>query len=204
MQDLEKQLDDAFAYLEIESKHQRSIKNYMNILREKDQETYEHSIRVGLLGKEIAEYMKLDPKALFFPCLLHDIGKIMIPDDVLKKVGRFSNEDMEQMKNHPIYSYQLLKGIHEFSAEVALRHHKHQKNGYPQVLPASEVSTKLDPDYCAILVSIADFYDKINMSKNDRYGELSGDEIKRIFIEEKPDQKNLIEELYSAGIFGKK
>jgi response regulator RpfG family c-di-GMP phosphodiesterase len=204
MLDLEKQLDDAFAYLGIEPRHQESVKVYMNLLKMKDEETYGHSGRVGLKGIKIAEHLGLDPTALFFPGILHDVGKIFIDPEILKKTGTFSEEDMVEMKNHPIYAYYLLKGIHEFSAQVALRHHEHQKNKYPEILPDTTISTKLDPDYYAMLVSLADFYDSINTRENDRFGgrKLSWEEIKHIFISDKPDQRQLIEELYDNGIFG--
>lgn len=206
MLDLEKQLDDAFVYLGIESRHQESLKAYMNLLKMKDEEIYDHSVRVGLKGIKIAEYLGLDPKALFFPCLLHDVGKVFLDPRILKKTGAFSEEDMLEMKNHPMYAYYLLKGIHEFSAQVALRHHEHQKNKYPEILTDTAISTKLDPDYYAMLVSLVDYDDSINTRENDRFGgrKLSGEQIKHIFISDKPDQKRLIEELYSAGIFGSK
>lgn len=205
---LEDLLNKAFTELNIDIKNQQSIHNYLEILKQKDQATYEHSIRVGLLASQIARHIHLDPKALFFAGTLHDIGKTLISSEILQKKEGFNEEDMKEMRRHSEYTYKLLSGIHEFSAEIALRHHRYQEEGYPKNLPKSKVhfskNTKLMIDIFGRILSLADFYDAITTRNNDKFGEkkLSQYEIKRILLEKNKDQKQLVERLYKNEIFG--
>ena len=58
----------------------------MGLVRNRDTETWEHSIRVGLIGAEVAEFTHIiEPKGLFYPGLLHDVGKALINPKSLKK-----------------------------------------------------------------------------------------------------------------------
>ncbi len=207
MATLEEALDFAFAELDVLPNNQASVKNFLNMLKEKDLSTYEHSVRVGLLGVKVARHMHLDPKVFLFAGALHDIGKIMIDPEVLKKTGSFSDSDMEEMRKHPEYTYNLLHGVHDFSAEVALRHHKFQEEGYPETLPRPPFSpnTRVMIDYFARLLSLVDFYDAITSRMNEKFGAgkgLSREEVKSIVLMKNPDQRYLIEDLYNNGIFG--
>ncbi len=204
---IEEKLEDAFVKLEISQKNINSLRHYLNLLKIKDIPTYEHSGRVALLGIEVAEYLHIEKKALFFPGLLHDIGKIEIDSELLKKKA-FDKKDMEIMKYHPIYSYHILKDIHLFSAEVALRHHKFQKENYPIGLleKKTQLPTRLNLffDSYARILSLIDFYDAAKTRENDKFKtkrKLTKTEVKQRLLEEKKDFKNIIERLYSEGIF---
>ncbi len=207
MKTLEEQLEEAFSELGIAEKNKTSITNYLTILKEKDLPTYEHCIRVGLLGMRIAKHLNLDPKALFFAGALHDVGKALIEPEVLKKTDGFNEKDTRKMQRHPEYSYNLLHGVHEFSAEIALRHHRYQEGAYPSELPASKIpfsdNTKALIEMYARLLAIADFYDAITTRHNDRFDgkKPTGREVKEILLQKKPDENELILELYSQKIF---
>lgn len=209
MPNYERLLSDQFSRLEIAQNHQNTIKFYLELLKEKDNYTYEHSIRVGILGARIAEYKSFDPKALFFPGIFHDIGKIFVNPDILRKKKELNDAEWIEIKNHPIHAYIILKPIHSFSAEVVLRHHRYQENGYPDKIPEFQTKfsaeTRLDIDAYARLVVLADFYDAINTRENEKYGskKLSGDEVKSTLLEKNPYHRELIEELYCVGIFVK-
>ncbi len=209
MATLEEQLEGTFVELNVVPKDRESIKTYLSILERKDSATYEHSIRVGILASRIARHMHLDSKALFYAGTLHDVGKTLIEPETLKKTEGFNDKDMEQMKKHPEYSYKILRGVHEFSAEVALRHHTYQEAGYPKKLPKPKIAfsknTQLTIDFFARILSLADFYDAITSRVNDKFGtkrKLSSDEAKSILLIKNPDQRYLIEDLYTNGIFG--
>jgi len=208
MATLEERLEGAFTELEISKENQDSVKAYLEILKLKDKETYEHSIRVGLLALRIARHTHHDPKALFFAGVLHDVGKALIPPEVLKKKEGFNNQDMETMKKHPLYSYYLLNGVHDFSAQIAIRHHKNQEKGYPQNLPKPEKpfshNTILMINYYSRIISLVDFYDAMNFRNNEKFGKkkLSPEEAKAILLMNNRDQKHLIQDLYANGIFG--
>lgn len=207
MKTLEEQMKEAFSELSISDNNKTSITSYLTILKEKDIPTYEHCIRVGLLGVKIAKHLNLDSKALFFAGALHDIGKALIEPEVLKKNNGFNEEDARKMQKHPEYSYYLLHNVHEFSAEIALRHHRYQENGYPAELPAPKIpfsdKTKALIEAYARLLAIADCYDAITMRHNDKFGnkKLTGGEIKRMLLQKNPDRNELILSLYEQKIF---
>lgn len=206
MEILEEKLENAFVELEISQTNQESIKNYLNILKKKDKDTYEHSIRVGLLGVKIAEYTNLNKKVLFFAGVLHDIGKVLIDSKLLKKTEGFNDKDMEEMKNHPEYAYKMLKGVHEFSAAIALRHHKFQENGYPKEIPDFKIpfseNTEESINNYAKILSLIDSYDALKTRINDKEKRrLREDEVKSLLLNKNSDKIYFIEDLYKNKIF---
>jgi len=204
---LESKLEETFGDLRITYPQQESIKNYLTILKKHDPSTHEHCLRVGLMGVEVAKLLGMDPKTLFYPGLLHDVGKAIIDSDILRKETGYNKEDHEQMMNHPVYSYRLLQDVHDFSAEVALRHHTLQKNPYPKELPKSKIPFSEETweliDNAARIVSLLDVYDGFTTRKNERSGiGLSEEETKKAMKMFAPNQKELIGRLYETGIFG--
>jgi HD-GYP domain-containing protein (c-di-GMP phosphodiesterase class II) len=139
MPSLESKLNKAFKDLNISYIQQESLQNYLTVLRNHDFSTYQHSIRIGLAGAKVAEMVGMNPKALFYSGLMHDIGKSGIDGEILRKTKGYTEADHEQMMGHPLYSYILLEDVHDFSAEVALRHHTHQGEPYPKDIPKSKV-----------------------------------------------------------------
>ena len=207
MADLEEQLEEAFIELGISKRNRDSVLSYLNILKNKDMTTYEHLIRVGLISIKIAKHIKLDAKALFFAGILHDVGKILIEPEVLKKNEDYTEEDRKEMNKHPEYTYRMLRGVHEFSAAIAVRHHKFQENGYPEVIPKFRISFSKDTekkiDYYARILSIADFYDAAINRDNERFGKkLSPEEIKVVLLNKDPDIALIIENLYESKVLG--
>lgn len=207
MKSLEEQLEKAYTQLELSPKNQGSINAYLSLLKLKDQYTYEHSIRVGLLGIKTAQHYNLDQKAMFCAGALHDVGKILISPKTLKKTKKYNKKEMEEMKKHAEYSHQLLTGVHEFSAEIALRHHRYQPERYPKKLKKSEVkfseNTRSKIELHAKILSIIDFYDAITTRKNQKFKKkkLKPEEIKCIILKTYPCQTQIIEGLYSNKIF---
>jgi len=204
---LEDILKNEFSRFDIDEKHRDSLRRYLELIRQKDVKTYEHSLRVSFLGVKVAEFLKMESKPLLFSGLLHDLGKIIVEPELLKKQGKFSREDMEKMKSHPVYGYWLLRNIHDFSAEVILRHHRFQEESYPAVLPEPKVpfdgeTNKLVERY-ARLLALVDFYDAAATRKDKKNRQLNPTEIRHIVTKSHPDQKDLIDELYEAGIFGR-
>jgi len=205
---LEERLDNTFIDLNISCKNRESVKNYLFLLKCKTEPTYEHSVRVALLGTKITKHLNLNPKPLFYAGLLHDVGKTLISPETLKKTGSFSKQEMEEMEKHVEYGAQLLRGVHDFSSEILLRHHKFQESGYPKILPKSNIpyseETKLIIDNLAKILAIADFYDAITSRDNGKFGEkkkLTQDEIIRIMMDKIPCQKHIIKNLHTNNIF---
>lgn len=209
---LELKLEESFEELDIPPEARHHFMPYLDLLQIKDNDTWEHSVRVGLLGKRIAEYKHDEPKALFLPGIVHDVGKLLVDSKTLKKKQGFNQDDKKLMDEHPVYGYQLLEGIAPFSALVSYYHHFFGKYGYPpkdKPLPPVNVSFSEDTLHwakeCSRLVAIADFWDAVTHRENDKYnsGEIklpSKEESIKILLENSGCRTYLVRELYNGGI----
>lgn len=208
---LEIELANSFIELDISNEIQSKFMPYLDILKNKHLPTWEHSVRVGLLGRKIAEYTHEDPHAFFLPGIVHDVGKALIDSQVLKKTIGFDKNDKEQMDLHPIYGYKLLEGVADFSALVSYFHHFFGKEGYPQEsnLPPVHILFSEDSRHlakeCARKVAIADFWDALTHRKNDKYSPgnprlPTREEAFKILINSSGSRKYLVTQLYNSGI----
>jgi putative nucleotidyltransferase with HDIG domain len=201
---IEQRLYSTFKKMEIPSDQQNSILAFLDPIKVKDEATYKHSIRVGILASCIAHFMRLDEKALLYSGLLHDIGKTQTQLSTLQKTENWTPADTEEIKNHVLDGYRMIRGYFDFSAEVILWHHRFQIDGYPKKLPTplheySEGSKVMIALYGRIL-SLADHFDASHRI-NSKFGPLTGEEIKEKMLKFNPDQKALIERLYKVQIF---
>lgn len=111
----------------------------------REHETGFHSYRVTEYSLTLARKLGLPDKALSIlakGALLHDIGKIGIPDSILLKPGKLTDEEWKIMKMHPTMGYELLKKIDflEEAAEIVLSHHEHYNGkGYPRGLKGEQI-----------------------------------------------------------------
>ncbi len=112
-------------------------------LREK--ETGFHSYRVTEFALTLGRAMKLPEYQLSTiakGALLHDIGKIGVPDDILLKPGALNDEEWAIMKKHPVHGFELLKKIEflEEASKIVLHHHEHYNGGgYPHGLSGNDI-----------------------------------------------------------------
>ena len=196
-----------FERLQILENDRAMIWAFLEPLRLKNDSTrfhYRHSLRVGLKCAEIARFLHIDEKALFYPGLLHDLGKLLVNPETLGKKDGWTIEDSREMISHVLDGYRTLRGCLDFTAEVIIWHHWFQLNGYPDVIPPPlhEYSrgTKVNIAYYGRLLALADCYDAFHRV-NDKFGALTGEEIKTRMLESNPDQRHLVNELYEAGIF---
>ncbi|MCT7358751.1 HD-GYP domain-containing protein [Thalassolituus pacificus] len=135
-------------------------------IREKDNYLLEHSINLAVLMGIFAKSMKIDRETMhqtIVGAMLHDIGKVMIPDEVLHKPGKLSDDEFAIMRNHVVFSRELLKktpGVSELTIKVAAQHHERiDGSGYPEGLH--------DCDICreGKMCAIADVYDAITADR---------------------------------------
>ncbi len=111
----------------------------------KDEYTNGHSIRVSYYSKLIAENMGMsqdDIENIYYIALLHDIGKIAIPDSILNKPGRLTEDEFKIMKSHTTRGARILKGISTIPQiiEGAKSHHeKYDGSGYPEGLKGENI-----------------------------------------------------------------
>lgn len=127
-----------------------------SIMEYKDSYTAYHQKRVSELSQEIAREMNLSKKeveAIKIGALLHDIGKISIPGEILNKPAKLNPIEMNIIKTHPINGYNMLKNI-DFPTEVleivAQHHERLDGSGYPEGLKNGEISLPVK------IVSVAD------------------------------------------------
>lgn len=164
------ELDQALDSLE--NAYRSTLHALTAALETRDAETHGHSERVVTFSMRLGrEYGLTVPqmKALEFGSLLHDIGKIGVPDAILRKPAKLTDEEWVRMREHPTHGQQILRGIKflEGAARVVAQHHeKWDGSGYPLGLKADEI------DICARIFSVADAFDAITSDRVYREGRL--------------------------------
>ncbi|MBT2288026.1 HD-GYP domain-containing protein [Paenibacillus albidus] len=110
----------------------------LSALQTKDDYTYRHNVAVGILSTLLGKWLKLKPEdlsMLTIAATLHDIGKIMVPAEILTKPGPLTDEEFQVMKKHTTYGYEMIRdtvGTNHMQALVALQHHERMDgSGYP-------------------------------------------------------------------------
>lgn len=162
------ELDQALDSLE--QAYRTTLQALTAALETRDAETHGHSERVVTFSLRLGrEYGLTAPnmKALEFGSLLHDIGKIGVPDAILRKPAKLTDEEWVRMREHPLHGQQILRGIDflKGAAKVVAQHHeKWDGSGYPLGLKAEDI------DICARIFSVADAFDAITSDRVYRKG----------------------------------
>jgi putative nucleotidyltransferase with HDIG domain len=201
-------LKRAFRDKDIKEEHQENVLAYLRVLKLRDQATYRHSIRVGLLAEEIAflaDEPGITPKMLLWSGLLHDIGKSLIPSAVLTKTSSFSPEDVAAMEPHVRHGWDMLNQVHDYTANIIVRHHQFGPRPYPAELPLLPEHLKDRAhiiDKAARLLTLADYYDAMMHRKNDKFGgvEQTPEEKQEKYIRDNQDQSGLVAKLIYQGV----
>lgn len=138
----------------------------MTRMRQKDDYLMEHSVNVSIIMSIFAKHLQLEKDVihqLATGALLHDLGKINVPDEILHKPGRLTDEEMVVMRSHVTLGYDIIKeskGLSDITLEVVLDHHERlDGTGYP--------NNKTDKDLSLYskMISICDTYDAITASR---------------------------------------
>ena len=145
------------------------VKGVIATIELKDPYTRGHSERVAhyarLLAKATGKYNEDELNSFHYACLLHDIGKVNIPDEILMKPGKLTYEEFEVIKTHPVVGVEAVKKVQglEQSLDVIKSHHERwDGKGYPEQLQGEEIS------YLARIASIADAFDAMTSSRSYR------------------------------------
>jgi putative nucleotidyltransferase with HDIG domain len=135
-------------------------------LKNKDEYTYMHSVAVCALMVSLARTMGFNDeqtRQAGLAGLLHDVGKMMIPPEILDKPGKLTEAEFDTMKSHPVEGHRMLSegsGIGEVALDVCLHHHeKVDGSGYPHGLAGGEISLY------ARMGAVCDVYDAITSNR---------------------------------------
>lgn len=165
-------LDTAVAEATVEACMHSVLRNpdamvWMSRIKNRNEYTAEHCLNVCILAIAFGRHLHMaeDELHLLGLCgLLHDVGKMHIPTEILDKPGRLTVDEFEIMKRHTVLGHELLKGqpgsLHDLALDVALNHHERPDgNGYPRGLHAQEIAE------FARIISVVDAYDAITSNR---------------------------------------
>ncbi|UTH76043.1 HD-GYP domain-containing protein [Chromobacterium sp. IIBBL 290-4] len=135
-------------------------------IKDKDNYTFQHSVSVGALMVSFCNGLNMSKEIIHHAGIggmLHDIGKMRVPDEILNKPGKLTEQEFQVMKCHVVESQQILnntKGISETAILVAGQHHeRHDGSGYPAGLKGEEISQ------LGQMAAIVDVYDALTSTR---------------------------------------
>ncbi|MCJ8318962.1 MAG: HD-GYP domain-containing protein [Colwellia sp.] len=135
-------------------------------IREKNEYLLEHSVAVSVYITIFARHLKISKKIvqhLSIGAFLHDVGKIMIPDEILNKPGKLTDEEFTIMKTHASHSIDIIKktpGISKLSLQIAAQHHEKINGfGYPNQLKGDEITRY------GRMIAICDIFDALTATR---------------------------------------
>lgn len=174
-------------YEKLESAYMESIQTLRQTVEAKDSYTRGHSDRVAefavLIGKKL-NLSEQDIRILHIGGLFHDIGKIGVPDTILQKETRLTDDEYSEIKNHPSIGVHILSTATIFKDIIPIVKHHHEKydgNGYPSKLKGEDIP------YLARIMAVADSFDAMSSRRSYR-DSLSLDRIKEEFRNNKGTQ----------------
>ncbi len=160
---------------EVEKKTQENEKLFMHVVSSlasaidaKDTYTNGHSSRVAEYSREIAKrfgYSKEQLEEIYMMGLLHDVGKIGIPDAVINKPAKLTDEEYEIIKNHPVLGARILGNIKEMpklTHGARWHHERYDGRGYPDGLKGEDIPEE------ARIIAVADAYDAMTSHRSYR------------------------------------
>jgi putative nucleotidyltransferase with HDIG domain len=135
-------------------------------IKQTDEYTFYHSMSVGVLMISFARHMGFDKQLIQevgVGAMLHDIGKMKVPQDILNKEGRFTEDEYNRIKEHVAHGRNILErtpGISKISVSIAAEHHERiDGTGYPDKLQGDEISV------FGQMTAIADVYDAMTSDR---------------------------------------
>ena len=155
---------------EIENSYRITLKALVQALETRDQETHGHSERVVTFSLRLGHELGLDKNTMHdleLGALLHDIGKIGVPDAILRKPAKLNEEEWEKMRLHPLHGQKILRNISflEGAAKLVTQHHeKWDGTGYPYGLRGEDI------DVTARIFAVADTFDSMISDRIYRQG----------------------------------
>jgi putative nucleotidyltransferase with HDIG domain len=153
------------SHRELERAYQATLEGWVRALDMRDKETEGHTQRVTILTHRLARSMGVSDAQLVHMtrgALLHDIGKMAIPDGILLKPGQLTDEERELIKRHPVYAYEMLSPIDFLVPAIDIPYCHHEKwdgTGYPRGLKGDGIP------FAARIFPIIDVWDALTSDR---------------------------------------
>lgn len=141
---------------------EQTMRTFVNIIEAKDPNTMGHSLRVAQHSTLIAERMGFDEeecKRIYYIALMHDCGKLYIPDEILTKPTRLTDEEYEVMKKHTVYGSNILRdftSIKDIQLGAMYHHERYDGKGYPTGKSGEDIPL------IARIICVSDAFDAMN------------------------------------------
>ncbi len=151
--------------IELQRAYDRTIEGWANALDLKDQETAGHSKRVTDMTMRLARRLGMPSEEIVHiqrGALLHDIGKMGIPDNILLKPGKLTDEEFAVMKQHPVFAYELISPIDFLKPALDIPYCHHEKwdgTGYPRGLKSEQIPL------AARIFAVVDVFDALTSDR---------------------------------------
>jgi PAS domain S-box-containing protein len=153
------------AHNDLREAYEKTIEGWARALDLRDRETEGHTQRVTELTVKVAERLGFLPEDLIHirrGALLHDMGKMAIPDEILQKPGPLDELEWKKMRQHPQYAYDMISPISYLRPALVIPYHHHERwdgSGYPQGLKGEDIPLE------ARLFSIIDVWDALSSDR---------------------------------------
>ncbi len=161
-------VENANLFKELNTLYISAIRSLANAIDAKDSYTNKHSERVTEMAVAIAEEMELSTQEIQkiqLASQIHDLGKIGIHDYIVKKKGKLTDKEMEEMKSHPLKGAQILEpfeSLKDISQIIKQHHESYDGNGYPDKIKGNEILLE------ARIIAVADAYDAMTSDRSYR------------------------------------
>jgi PAS domain S-box-containing protein/putative nucleotidyltransferase with HDIG domain len=158
------------SHMELATAYDATIEGWSRAMDLRDKETEGHTLRVTELTLQLAERMGITPEQMIHirrGALLHDIGKLGVPDHILLKPGKLTDEEWEIMRQHPIHALNMLQPIAYLRPALDIPYCHHEKwdgSGYPRGLKGEQIPL------AARLFAIIDVWDALRSDRPYRAG----------------------------------
>lgn len=143
----------------------QSLKTFAGTIDAKDKYTNGHSLRVAKYSQELARRMNMskeEQERIYYIAMLHDIGKIGVPDSILNKPGKLTDEEREIIQRHPVIGAEILKNytaIKDVSDGARYHHERIDGKGYCEGLSGDDIPL------IARIIGVADTYDAMSSKR---------------------------------------
>ena len=158
------------ANLELQIAYEATLNGWVRALDMRDKETEGHTQRVTILTQKLARCMGVDDDDMVHVtrgALLHDIGKMAIPDGILLKPGPLTDDERKLIQKHPVYAYEMLSPIEFLRSAIDIPYCHHEKwdgTGYPRGLKGEDIP------FAARIFPVIDVWDALTSDRPYRKG----------------------------------